>query len=139
MPVTEECREASKKFTKRDWQAIIAANTQIEKLTCYGMRSEQAEADGIVISWSNGSKDWYPNTTKVPKGTEVRLDANMAFLPISPKRLERIQKCLAELPLYCLSTEAWTKGEATQEEAFHGWATKQLERLERERQQEDNR
>jgi len=137
--VSDECKEASKKFTKRDWQAIIHANAQIEILTCYGMRSEQADADGIVISWSNGSKDWYPSTGKISKGTELRLDANMTFLPISPKRFERIHKCLGDLPLYCLSTEAWTRGEVSQAEAFHGWATKQLERLEREQHQEDNR
>jgi hypothetical protein len=139
MPVTEECKEVSKNFTKRDWMAVIDANNRIAELTSYGVRNHQAETDGIHIAWSNGSKDWYGASRKISRGTEMRLDANETFLPMSPMRFERIKKCLDALPLYCFSTEAWTKGEVAQEEACLGWAMKQLERINREKQQEDLR
>ena len=137
--ITEDCKKASEKFSKRDWQAVIDTNRVIQTLTCYGVRSEQTPTDGIKIVWSNGSKDWYCGSRKIPKGMELRLDANEAFLPISPVRFDRIKKCLDVLPLYCFSTEAWTKGETPQEEAMLGWAIKQLERVNREKHQEENR
>lgn len=137
--ITEECKKVSEKFTKRDWQAVIDANKKIAELTSYGVRSEQAETDGIHISWSNGGKNWFGGNQKIAKGTEMRLDANEAFLPISPERFNRINKCLDVLPLYCYSTEAWTSGEVSHTDACLGWAEKQLERINREKMQEENK
>ena len=137
--VSEECKEASKNFTEKDYEALVLANEKISNLTRYGVRSELAEGDGIHISWSNGSKDWYGGNQKILKGTEMQLDANETFLPISPTRFERIKACFDVLPLYAFSTESWTRKETSQEESCLGWAIFQLERIRREKFQEENK
>jgi hypothetical protein len=137
--ISDECKEVSKNFTILDFEAVVLANEKISNLTRYGVRNEIAENDGVEISWSNGSKNWFSGNRKIQKGTEMRLDANETFLPISPMRFERIKACLDELPLYAFSTESWTRKETSQEESCLGWAIFQLARIQREKFQEKNR
>lgn len=115
--VPEECEEASKHFTENDWKALVDANERISERNTYGVRTEKTTTRGTIITWSNGRKEWLCHPEPVPAGKELRLDANMVFLPISPERCRRIRPCLIDLPLYYCSTEAVIRGEVPWEEA----------------------
>lgn len=131
--ITKNCIEASNSFNEKDLQAMILANEEISKRVYYGIREETTQADGIVLSWSNGSKDWYGGNDKINRGKKLHLDANEIFLPISPERFERIKACLGVLPLYFGSFEAQAKGEICRADTLTIWGKGQIERMIRER------
>lgn len=127
-----ETKNNGKEYEAEDFRNIIESNEKISTLTSYGVRIEIPESDGIIISWSNGSKSWwYWGDRK--KGIELKLDANMLFLPITKKQFDTIQGKLNQLPLYRCSFEAKERGEVDSELATLEWAIKQLERIEREK------
>lgn len=127
--VPAECEVVSKFFTENDWKALVTANEEISKRDKYGVRKEKANERGTVAVWSNGGKEWICYTEPVEEGTELTLDANMIFLPVSPERCRRIRKCMIDLPLYHWSTEAQVRGETSWQEAGKQWALRQLERI----------
>ena len=132
LELSPKCSEASKCFTENDWRALVKANEEISARQSYGVRTELAYEDGVRAMWSNGSKAWICSSEPIEKDTEIHMDANEIFLPVSPERCKRIQPCMEVHPLYYNSSEAWVKGEVSQAKAGLNWALRQLQRIKEE-------
>ena len=77
-------------------------NKLIREKTSYGRKPVTAEKNGYVLSWSNGSAEWYPSQ-RVKKGETVNLDANQVLVyGINLTELKKIVDYgqLEQLPLY---------------------------------------
>jgi len=127
LDIPEECIKSSEKFTEKDWKACVELNEEISKRTTYGIREELANKDGVMLSWSNGSRKWFGSGGKIKKGSVVSMDANELFAPISPSRFERVNDCLGVLPLYFGSTEAQLREEVPRSQAIEIWAKGQID------------
>ncbi len=123
-------------LTDKDIEAIYYANLQIGDLEDYGLRGELARADGTKIFWVNSAMRWYIQPLKIHKGTEMRLDANEIFVPISVLRGHRIAEHLEISRLFELSLEAKKRLLVDPYKATMKWINKQREkqRLEEERE-----
>jgi len=108
-------------FNDKDWTALRLANNIAEKGVRYGISEGKTLHKGTNFSWSNAEKQWFSGRS-VPKGREVRLDANEMIVPISPERGKRISCYIKELPLYYASFEAKLKGEVSPREALDVFA-----------------
>jgi hypothetical protein len=84
------------------------ATAKIKKRTRYGMRTEIAEQNGQIISWSNNQARWMLwNIGPDPKkGVKIELDANMVLLYATPKEIKSWLPNLPYLPLYANSYES---------------------------------
>ncbi len=125
--IPEKCAEISKNFTKKDYEAVNIANNEISKRNSYGRRRIDRDENGIIILWSNGSKEW--GITHKSKSPNRTLDANQVFLPISPERFKRIKGCLGVLPLYFGSLNSFERGETSSAENFAIWANGHIKRM----------
>jgi len=109
-------------------EILKTLNEKISHLTSYGIRYEKAEKDNsTVLIWSNAGRKWLIFRKGVKAGETVMLDANMLLVPYDAETISKIIDQLDPLPLYFLSVEAKTRGEAP-ENATEIWLRKQLER-----------
>lgn len=124
-------------LTEDDAVAIETADEMIKKRTYYGMRTERASKPSVILTWSNGGRQWLVSRNRIEQGTDISLDANEILVPFSPVRMDRVQPCVIDLPLYFGSLEAWARDDIVEQKtAILVWASGQVERMEREKWEE---
>lgn len=99
-----KCPNCGKTACDTDEMIIQIANA-IKARTTYGMRTEIAPERCSFLQWSNASGGWMLSRSTVPKGKEVKLDANQIIVPFPKEQVAAILEFLPDLPLYDNSFE----------------------------------
>jgi hypothetical protein len=140
-----DCDKLIKSFTTDELKDFVDINNSIDDLTFYGLREEYVKEESTFLHWSNGSRRWiaaHPESgfgERVRPGNTVTLDANQMITPHPYEFVDKISGCLKDLPLYACSFEAKQRGEVDPKIASLCWALKQLERIKKEKWQDENR
>ena len=101
--------ERKETILEEDARAVEYLNELISQRTRYGMRQETAAAPSYVLSWSNGSAEWWVFSRPYRRGESASLDANQILAPYPRRQLTRISSSLMRLPLFSYSFEARQK------------------------------
>jgi len=124
-------------LTDSDANAIVTADEMVKKRTYYGMRAERASKPSVILTWSNGGRQWLVDPNRIEPETDVSIDANQILVPFSSVRMNRVLPCVIDHPLYFGSLEAWARDDIVEQKtAIMVWASGQIERMGREKWEE---